>query len=152
MEMIKKHPWIRTVYLYLFSLVGLVLMVIGAIRLVDLGLKMTIFTHADRASNYYEAPPMPAARYAAPFSEKLELTQFVEEGEPLTDEERVALTRWMRDYKDWEERRSKIDYVRANREREASNALAFLVIGFPLYWYHWRTIKHEKKKEYDANA
>ncbi len=152
----QKYPWIRTVYLYLFSLVGLVLMVIGAIRLVDLGLKIVVFKHADEPSHYYEAPPMPPSRYAVPAIEKTyegkSKGEISDDATPLTEDERTALAQWMRDYKDWEDRRSKIDYVRASREREASNALAFLVIGFPLYWYHWTLVKREKKKEYEVYA
>ncbi len=46
---------LRLLYLYLFSFVGLLIVVIGGIQLVNLGLKMTIFKDADR---YYIATPM----------------------------------------------------------------------------------------------
>jgi len=39
---------IRTLYLYLFSFVGLLILIIGSIQLIDLGLKVFIFTDADR--------------------------------------------------------------------------------------------------------
>lgn len=39
---------IRTIYLYLFSFVGLLTVVIGAVRMVDLGLKVFVFRDADR--------------------------------------------------------------------------------------------------------
>ena len=44
---------IRKIYLYLFSLIGLVLVVIGCVQLVNLGLKAYIFTAADQ---YYSYP------------------------------------------------------------------------------------------------
>jgi len=39
-----KYHLIRKIYLYTFSLVGLVLVVIGGVRLVGLGLKTFVFT------------------------------------------------------------------------------------------------------------
>ena len=48
-----KYPFIRKIYLYLFALIGLVLIVIGCVRLVGLALKTYIFTKADV---YYEYP------------------------------------------------------------------------------------------------
>ena len=31
------------------------------------------------------------------------------------------------------------------RKRQTSNSLAMIVVGAPVYWYHWKTIKKEKK-------
>ncbi len=39
---------IRMIYLYLFSFVGLFTVVIGSVRMVDLGLKVLVFKDADR--------------------------------------------------------------------------------------------------------
>ena len=33
-----------------------------------------------------------------------------------------------------------------NRQRQTSNALAMLIVGVPLYKYHWKLIKKEDKK------
>jgi len=30
------------------------------------------------------------------------------------------------------------------RKRQVSNSLAMMVVGVPVYWYHWKTIKKEK--------
>lgn len=47
---------VRLIYLYLFSFVGLLTVVIGSVRLVDLGLKVFIFRDADRYE--YATPRM----------------------------------------------------------------------------------------------
>lgn len=47
---------IRLIYLYLFAFVGLLTVVIGSVRMVDLGLKILVFRDADR---YEYATPMP---------------------------------------------------------------------------------------------
>lgn len=48
---------IRIIYLYLFSFVGLLTVVIGSVRMVDLGLKVLIFKDSDR---YEYTAPIPA--------------------------------------------------------------------------------------------
>jgi len=48
---------VRLIYLYLFSFVGLLTVVIGSVRMVDLGLKVFVFPEADR---YEYTAPRPA--------------------------------------------------------------------------------------------
>ena len=45
---------VRLIYLYLFSFVGLLTVVIGSVRMVDLGLKIFVFRDADKYE--YTAP------------------------------------------------------------------------------------------------
>ena len=59
----QKYSWIRKVYLYTFALVGLVLIVIGAVQLIGLGLKTYIFTKADI---YYQYPMSRPIKLAPP--------------------------------------------------------------------------------------
>ncbi|MCL4392476.1 hypothetical protein M1413_04060 [Patescibacteria group bacterium] len=102
------HPLVRKIYLYLFSLIGLVLAVTGLVRLVDLGLRSFVFTAADQYS------PYPATGPAGNGPSAAELQAYQDQ------------------------------QTTSNREREASESLAFLIVGIPLYWYHWRIIKKEK--------
>ena len=48
MEKKTHYPLIRTIYLYLFALLGLVLLTIGSIRFVDMALRAFVFTKADQ--------------------------------------------------------------------------------------------------------
>ena len=48
---------IRLIYLYLFSFVGLLTVVIGSVRIVDLGLKVLVFPDSDK---YEYTVPIPA--------------------------------------------------------------------------------------------
>lgn len=43
---------IRLVYLYLFAAIGLVTIIVGTVRMVDLGLKVFIFKDADKFEIY----------------------------------------------------------------------------------------------------
>lgn len=106
---------VRLLYLYLFSFVGLLISVIGAIQLIDLGLRATVFTQADLI-NYPElTKPVCDGADCPPVQSKEEL-----------------------------ERQARID-VQRSRERQMSNSLAMIAIGMPLYLYHWSVIKKESK-------
>ncbi len=137
---LNKHSIIRTIYLYLFALVGLALLIIGLVRFLDMGLKAYVFTRAEdteRISQRYY--------YSGPISvEKLESCQNNEE---LTEEEKEVLKGFLVDYKGWKEKEEKIDYLVSKRHREASNNLALIIVGLPLYLYHWRLIKRETKEK-----
>lgn len=109
---------IRLLYLYLFSFVGLLITVIGVIRLVDLGMKVFVFQGADRYS-YYETGPIK------------------ETGETLNSEEQ-------QEFKLEQEKRQEEESTR-NRQREFSGAVSMIVVGIPLYLYHWKTIQKENK-------
>ncbi len=104
---------IRVLYLYLFSFIGLLVVVIGSVRLVDLGLKVVVFRGADEYMIY-----------PAPVPEKMP-------GEPMMSQE------------EWngQQRRE----MTRQRQREFSGAIAMILVGLPLYLYHWKQI--QKKKE-----
>jgi len=143
----KKHyPLIRTIYLYLFSILGSVLLTVGGVRFVDMGLKTFVFTKAEEEQRliYKQVPPVP---YSVSRIEELQREIEEEKEICLSEEEKITFEQWLTDYKDWKERRSKIDYVLARRHRDASLNLSLILIGLPLYFYHWRIIKRETKNK-----
>jgi len=137
------YSLIRTIYLYLFTLLGLVLLTIGGVRFVDMGLKTFIFTKADQEQRLMGKQPF----YSPYPTERLEKIQNgVQNAGEFSEQEKVDIRQWLANYKDWEKNRSEIDPVTAQRHRDASMNLALILIGFPLYIYHWRIIKKETKK------
>jgi len=126
---------VRTIYLYLFSLLGLIFVSIGSIRLLDMALRTFVFREAD-ALERYEVPPVPVMG-------RLERVDEVAERAELTEEEKQTLRRSIEEYRRWEERRAQVDPVRARRQREASSSLAMILVGLPLYLYHWRIVRRE---------
>lgn len=102
---------LRLLYLYLFSFVGLLIVVIGSIQMVDLGLKMTIFKDID-TYEIYSSPKVDGVDQESP--------------EVLMERQKRETTR--------------------QRQRELVSSMSMLVVGTPLYLYHWRLIKKESKK------
>ena len=139
-----KNGIIRTIYLYLFSIVGLVLIIVSGVRFIDMGLKAFIFTQADEEQKFYynEAPYRPVAK------EKISEN----EGEQvcLSEEESQAVIEWSQQYEEWKNQRTDFDYITTRRHRDASISLAMLLIGLPVYLYHWGTIKKDIKRSKEA--
>lgn len=106
----------RTIYIYLFSLVGLVLVVIAGVRFIDMGLKAWVFTEAD-SFIYYD--------YARPVA--LEGEKAIAQPTPAEQE---AMQK---------------KQTTQQRQRDASNSLAMLIVGLPLYLYHWRMAGKQKE-------
>lgn len=126
---------VRTIYLYLFALLGLIFIAVGSIRLLDMALRTFIFREAD-AMERFEPPPVPMLG-------RLERIDDIGERAELSEEEKQVLRRSIEDYRRWEERQQRIDPVRARRQREASSSLAMILVGLPLYLYHWRIVRRE---------
>jgi hypothetical protein len=116
---------IRLLYLYLFSFVGLLVTVVGSIQLVNLGLKAYVFPQADEMVVY------PTMR---PLVVPMEGTK--EPPVQVSEEEQKKL--------DEDMRKAHKDQTKRQHQRDATNAVAMIIIGLPLYVYHWRLAQKEK--------
>lgn len=109
---------VKKIYLYAVSLIALVIMVIGAITLLNLGLKTFIFTKADRDFYAMEC-----------FSTKP--TAPGESTPKCSAEEEAAMN------KRNEENRA------AQKQRDAAQSLAMLIVAAPVFYFHWRLARKE---------
>lgn len=125
---------IRSLYLYAFALVGLILLAIGSVRLLDMGLRAFVFTQAEAPERLMMRQPP----YPAPVR-----TPAAAEGGDLTPEARAQLDTWLEDYERWKEQAERIDPVTARRHRDAASSLAMILVGLPFYLFHWRLIRRE---------
>ncbi len=139
-----EKPSIRILYLYVFALVGLMLAAFGSVRLLDLGLKIYVFKKADITQNYQGIPPYPPIT----INQK---TDDIKYSETITPEQKAALDSWIIEFKNWQDSQKKIDYLASSRESTASNSLAMILIGLPLYFYHWMIIKKEARENSTAS-
>jgi len=135
-----KYPIIRTIYLYLFSLVGLVLIITGAIGFLNMGLKAWIFTEAEQEEWVWRMEP--PAYYEDSYDDVVAL----KDREDLSEEQLESIEAWLADYESWQETHDEYDPVIAERHRTAALSLAQLLVGFPLFLFHWLTIRRENRK------
>ena len=116
----KINETIKLIYVYLFSAIGLILIITGSVKLLDLGLKTYVFKQADV---YYTPKIYP------------EISD-----EKITPEEKLRREEELR-------KAEEINRI-AQKQREVSNAIALLIVGIPLFIYHWRlALKIKVNKE-----
>lgn len=138
MEKNRHNPLIRTIYLYLFALAGLIIVIQAGIRALNLGLKTFVFTDIDKQTRMnYEKPVVPY----------LEGLKDVQDCDSLTEEDRESIKSWIENYEEWKEESEQIDYVSIQRQEEGSGIISSLLIGLPLYLYHWKVIQRETKED-----
>lgn len=101
---------LRLLYLYLFSFVGLLIVVIGSIQMVNLGLKTFVFKDIDTYEVYPDYPVK---------------DNIIEDPRIVAERQKREMTR--------------------QRQRELVSSVSMIVVGFPLYLYHWKTIGRESK-------
>ncbi len=135
----RSKSWtVRTVYLYVATLVGLGLIIGGGVQAFELVLKATILTQADAEEQLWaKQPPMPYA---------LDIGKDAEQLDELTDQQKAMVVQWLADYERWSEQQEQLDVVKARREQRAASALGLLFVGIPVYLYHWLTIRRELGK------
>ncbi len=137
---------IRTIYLYLFALVGLFVLIFGFIGLIRLALTTWVFPEA--GNFYYEkAVPLPVGKEGADLVADLENC---EENCDLSEQDKETLSQWLADYR----AQGEIDnekQIRSDRQRQLANYLAMIIVGFPVYFYHWLIIKRETKRSNSNN-
>lgn len=107
---------LKKAYLYLVSVISLVIWVIGAIMLLNMALKTWIFTKADR--DYYSYPCMAKVN---PDGSSVPCSAEEESRQKTQSEENRA----------------------SQKQRDAAQALAFIVVGVPVWYGHWRLAKKE---------
>jgi hypothetical protein len=108
---------LKKAYLYLVSIISLVIIVIGGIMLINLALKAWVFKQADQYSSYPCAavPVAPDGKSAGNCD-----AQALEVQKKVDEQNRTS-----------------------QRQRDAAQAIAFIIVATPAWWYHWRAARKE---------
>jgi hypothetical protein len=107
---------LKKAYLYLVSTIALVIAVIGAIMIINLGLKAWVFTKADQV--YYSIP------CAAPAT---------------IDGKSVPCDQATIDAQNKQSR----DNQASQRQNTAAQALAMIIVATPVWYFHWKMARKE---------
>ncbi len=117
-----KTSSIRTLYFYVIATVGLLMVVFSAADLINLALKTWVFPKAEEYT--FECPrdfPAPAEGTTGQSPE----------------EQRAEC--------EIQKERAREERMRA-RQAGAVRDISFLVVGIPLFWFHFRTAQRERKE------
>lgn len=107
--------WIKKVYLYLVSLISLVIMVIAGIILINLAIKTWVFPKADNSIYYGYCPAV----------------ETTAEGNSATNPSDCTDEKYNKNQRT------------AQKQRDASQALAMIIVATPVFFYHWKLARIE---------
>lgn len=118
-----KVSFIKNIYLYLVSFVALFMIVFSVADMVNIGLKTFLFPKAD-SYGYYPEPACPV----------------------LPDENATSTDPRGKDYCVSKEERERAEKENrsAQRQRDLVRDISFLIVGLPLFAYHWMIIRRKE--------
>jgi hypothetical protein len=109
---------LKKAYLYLVSVISLVIAVVGAIMLLNMALKTWVFTKADK--DFYFTP-CSSTRPIQVDGKQIECTAEEEAKQKQLQEDSRA----------------------AQKQRDAAQALAMIIVATPVWYYHWKMARKE---------
>ncbi len=135
-------PSIRSSYFYLVSLAALLMVVIAGSIFINSMLRLWLIP---QSSNTVER----VVDLVSPVSPKSMGTTTVEAIKSCGDVCELdpaivsAAGTWQDDYDQWQDSQQKFDSL----QNQASSSLPFILLGIPLFWYHWRYAREKKRAD-----
>lgn len=132
---------IRYIYLYLVAVIGLITFVMGAIGAVNIVLKNYVF----QVNDFYYVPSAPIMEKTGPCAQPYL--------DPTDTQKKRLISPSEAEIKACEDRQTENDRKQQelNRKndigRDLSIAIAQLLIGLPLWLFHWSIIQNENRKK-----
>ena len=122
--MTDKVKLIKTIYIYLVSFVALMMLVISCADIINQTLRAFVFTKAD---NY--------GSYAKPAGCGINTPRTVADKKQMTAEECIKMEKANMA----REKENKI----ANRHRDFAKDISLIIVGLPLFYFHWRIARRK---------
>lgn len=134
----KAHRVIRNIYLYLVSMIGLITLIFGSVGVIKTVVEKVIF---QVNYNYYPTIyPGSVDPCSQPYADASSTTEPKKMITPTQDQINLCVQR----QKEQNEMNNRNDLG-----RELSIAIAQILIGFPLWLYHWMTIQKEYRMRHE---
>ncbi len=120
---------IRNIYLYMVSLIALVMIVFAAASLVNIALTTWVFPKANSAPLYVGPKPISAA--PSPDDKRTP--------EQIAADNARAQTQYEEEKQNAETQRI------AQKYKDIVHDISFLIVATPLFLYHWSVIRRDRK-------
>ena len=132
--MTTKTKLIRTIYLYLASLVSLIFTAVGAGGILNTAMKYYLFPEAEKKSFFEcnQQPPMIGSPDVGGYKTI------------ATEDQKAQLDQLLKDYQNWKDNSMGEKCLKPARQNKIVDALSMLIIALPIFLFHWRIIKKEK--------
>lgn len=139
---------IRPTYFYFVALGSLIMMVVAGGFLINIALKTWVFPQAGKVD---EATSKVVPSEITPSPEKSGVQSLITCGEKCgLDKDTIDLAKqWVIDYDAWQ---TEISRPVNNTQRSAAASIPYVVLGIPLFWYHWSVARKESKERKEQAA
>jgi len=139
----KQHGVIRPVYFYFVSLAALLMFVIAGGMLINVGLKTWVIKSANQDVNTLKSVSSPVL-----YSDSSAIQSIIDCGSKCGLEQSTIdlASEWKSDYSEWE------NTAFNNNQRQASGSIPFILLGIPLFWYHWSVVRKESKEKKEQGS
>jgi hypothetical protein len=121
---------IKTIYFYLVCFVALMMVVFSTADVINIALKTWVFTKAD--DNYYSAPAMVCP---APIVDKTASNTVSTQSQAECEKQQII------------NQEQDIKNRDAQRQRDVVRDISMIVVGIPLFLYHWRIVRKKDIKK-----
>lgn len=135
-------PSIRTSYFYLVSLAALLMVVIAGSVFINSILRLWLIPESTNTIETVEMR-LPASAMGPVTISTIQSCGDVCELDPALV---AAAGTWQDDYDQWQQAQQQYDPL----QYQVSSSLPFVLLGIPLFWFHWRFAR--EKKESDASS
>ncbi|GEM_PF-224165 len=135
-----EHSVIRPTYFYFVALAALIMIMVAGGFLINLGLKTWVFPSAGQADKFQTSSITPVMDTPEGEAVKSLVSCGLACG---LDQEIIDLAnRWQSDYDAWN---AEISQNVNNTQRQAATSIPFVLVGIPLFWYHWGVARNESR-------
>jgi len=111
---------IKNIYFYLVSFVALMMTVFSLADIINITLKTYIFTKADNI-NYYPTTPCVVTPNTSTTKDNSDCIKEQAENQKINDDNKIA-----------------------QREQDVVRDISFIVVGIPLFIFHWKVIRRKE--------
>ncbi len=136
---------IRNLYFYLVSFIALGFMVGSSVYVVNYFAKTSVFTRADNA---FRSIPPPLFFVPVKSTDAPDTTLECADGCTLTEAQRTNINDWQTSYQQWQQQGT----PSTNRTQGLVNALSFLLVSLPIFYFHFRTAQRDFHEENAVGA
>jgi hypothetical protein len=150
-EEAQERSVIRPIYFYFISLAALLMIVIAGGMLINVGLKTWVIKSADQTGNQQIDNQLKlSSSISAGPSEKTPIQSIVDCGAKcgLGDTTVSQAKQWLVDYSAWEAVSNNYN----NKQRQAASEIPFVLLGIPLFWYHWSVVRKELREKKEQSS
>lgn len=136
----KTKNLIRSIYIYLATFIGLMMIVIPVVDMLKLSLETWVFPLAQEDRYDY--------RDKAPEPYMLEMLDegAIEKNTRLSEDDKAALKDWKEDYRAWQEKQERIDWKTVEMQQDLVRDISTLLVGLALFLTHGAVLRRDKKK------